>query len=66
MERKVKIIRVSLDPEVKVICGAEWMDGRRKAWSGDLDRHEGETKMRSTLMVKIGLNQETRDNLSGS
>jgi len=55
--REVKIIKVLFDPEVKVICGAKrTADGQRDLdWSDGLGRHDGETKMGSTLMVKIGL-----------
>lgn len=46
------------------------MDGRKTKdldWSGrTVGRHDGETKMGSPLMVKIGLNRESRDDLSGT
>lgn len=43
------------------------MGGRRSTWIGQaVGRHDGETKMGSTLMVKIGLNRESRDDLSGT
>lgn len=68
--REVKIIKVyiSFEPEVKVICGAKrTVDGLKTKdldWSDGLGRHHGETKMGSTLMVKIGLNRESPDDLS--
>lgn len=41
-------------------------DAKDSNRSGGLGRRDGETKMGSTLMVKIGLNRESRDDLTGN
>lgn len=48
---------MSFGPKIKVICGAKnggWAEDEGTR-SGGLDHHDIETKMRSTLMLKIGL-----------
>lgn len=59
---------MSFGPKIKVICGAGnrgWAEDEG-TWSDDLDRHDVETKMGSTLMVKINLNRESHDDLQGT